>query len=174
MPKYTVSEVSPGVRDWSGAKAPVVEGVKQKDMRSYRVELRDEQGQITQKVEWAKRITSDPPKVGESVEGDLEDRGEYGHKLKVASGGGAYRGGGGQKGPWPEDPVKAAGIGRMHAQEHAIRLIDLALRQGLLANPPTNSEELFALLGQAIDYLDRDVNKVREAAQQTASAQNPQ
>lgn len=117
MPQYTITAVSPNVRDWDAKQGG--------PMKSYRVHLKDAQGTVVQNVEWSRRASSPPPEVGQTVEGELEDKGQYGLKLRVTQRGG----GGGSRG---RDPKERAEIRRQHAQTTALRWAELQHARGRL------------------------------------------
>ena len=102
MPTFTITDVSPNVRDWNSQQGG--------PMKEYRVHLA-EGDQRHMNVEWSRKATSPAPTEGQQVEGTLEDRGQHGLKLKVAP---SFGGGGFAR---PEDPKRAARILRQHSQD---------------------------------------------------------
>lgn len=140
MATYTITAVSPNVRDWTASQGGA--------MKEYRVHLRDGQDKLVQNVEWSRKASSPAPTVGQQIEGELQDKGQYGFKLKVAPGG---RGGG--YGPRPEDPKRAATITRQHSQ-------GMALQYFALAGKVPSREQIAELC----DWFDQDVRAAGERA----------
>jgi hypothetical protein len=119
IPSYTITEVSPQVRDWSSnAGGP---------MKGYRVSLQNGQGQVMANVEWSRKATSPPPTVGQQVEGDVDTSGQYGPKFKAAQSGGYGGGGGGGR---PRDPAERRSIAMQHAQKCAVSVLEVAAAHG--------------------------------------------
>jgi hypothetical protein len=147
---YTVTAVSDNVRQWTAKQGG--------PMNSYRVNLKDAQGVETQNVEWARKVTSDPPTVGETVEGNIDNT-DYGLKLKPAF----SPGGGGGGGPRGKSPQESAAIQRMHLQKTAPQWIELFLTIGVIEQP--TSKEAAVKLGEGImDWLSKDVEKAKAKA----------
>lgn len=129
MPTFTISAVSPEVRDVSLDKG---------DFRSYKMHLRDEQGQLHQSVEWFRKASSPAPQQGETIEGALEE-GKFGQKFKQAPKQGGFGGRG-------RDPQERAEIRRQHAQTTALRYMELLEGRGELTS--ASWETLHQFVGQ--------------------------
>lgn len=138
---YTVAAVSEHTRDWT-AKAGG-------QMRSYRVHLKDAAGVLTQNVEWAKKITSNPPQVGEQVDGNVDNT-PHGLKLKIAYQGSPGGGGGG--GGRPKSPEEQAHIAASVALKWACEAVEQAATFGVAGAKPTTVDEHAALLKRYADY----------------------
>jgi hypothetical protein len=114
MPSYTITAVSDTVRDWS-TKAGV-------PWKSYRVTLRNEAGAEKTNVEDSRAATDAPPKVGEVVEGTVENREQFGPKLNRPR-----KGFGGGGGGWkPKPPEERRSIAMQHAQKCAASVLAVA------------------------------------------------
>lgn len=136
--QFTITAVSDSVRDWSSqAGGP---------MKAYRVHLKAADGTVHPNVEWSRKAASPSPTVGQQVEGELEDKGQYGFKLKVT------QRGGGNWGPRPEDPKRAATILRQHSQEMALRYAAIKQAHGELDPAKFTPATLF----QIVDMFDED------------------
>jgi hypothetical protein len=126
MANYRVTAVSDRVRDWASEKGGL--------MRSYRVTLADEAtGETIGNCEWARKVSSPPPAVGESVEGDVDHSGQYGPKFKAAA---RPAGGGGGR---PRDPAERRSIAMQHAQKCAVTVLEVAAAHGDY-KPPNASD----------------------------------
>lgn len=139
MPEYIIENVHADTRDWL-SKFAKDKGQTDPDMRSYRLDLKDGDGNVRQRIELAQKITTAAPQAGSKIEGTINER-QYGdppktdYKLtKPAGGGGGGRGGGGRAWkPRPDDapPVwsgKQAQIVAQHSQNMALRVLELAAR----------------------------------------------
>lgn len=109
MPNFTISEVSPRIRDWEAHG---------KKNRSYYVKVAEQTGVY----ELAQNLDRDPPKAGDRLEATVESREHEGvtyHKLKrVYSNNG--RGGGGARGDLsPEAQARIDAVGRIKGRCHA-------------------------------------------------------
>ena len=147
MPTYTVTDVSPNVRDWSSQQGG--------PMKEYRVHLNDG-SQDHMNVEWSRKQSSPAPVKGQQIEGTLEDRGSHGLKLKVAP---SFGGGGFAR---PEDPKRAARILRQHSQDMALRTIEVALQHGMYPEPPEDGAALLSAVKQLADWFDKDAEKAAQ------------
>lgn len=139
MPVYTITAVGDQVRDWDATKGG--------PMKSYRVTLRNAEGNELANVEWARKATSPKPEVGQSVDGDVDTSGQYGPKLKLAQQQQGGRGGGGGG----RSPEESRRIVRQHSQNMALKYAALRLEDGDL--PPRFS---FDTLKAAIDFFHKD------------------
>jgi len=148
MPSYTITDVSKNVRDWDSQLGG--------PMKEYRVHLKGPDGVEILNVEWSRKAASPAPSVGQQVEATLEDRGPRGMKLKVTP-----NMGGGQFGPRPEDPKRAARILRQHSQDMAMRALTHAFAFGLV-EAPADSAGLFSLIAKTADWFDKDAEKAAE------------
>lgn len=117
MPSFEITYVSDKIRPWDSTKGG--------PMKSYRVEVRDEQGTLIPNVEWARKADSPPPAVGQKLEGTLDTSGQYGPKFKAAQTGGGSGGGG-----RPRDPAERRSIQMQHAQKCAVEALRLAAQFG--------------------------------------------
>lgn len=169
MPQeYKIAGVRSGPREWTN-KA----GGK---MHSYRVDLADANGQITQNVERNKKPESAPPQVGDVEYGDIESGGEYGPKFKLASrpGGGGGGGGGGGRARRPDDDPKVyaarqAAIARQHSQEMALRFLEA--RDGL-GDSDASDDEILDYVFKIAERIHEDVSKAaREAFRRQEAAE---
>lgn len=120
MPTFEIMVVGDQIREWSSERGG--------PMKSYRVGLRDEQGQSTPNVEWARKATSPPPVAGQKIEGTLDTSGQYGPKFK-ATPSSSFGGGRGR------DPKESAQIVRQHSQEMALMYAALRVDKELLPEP---------------------------------------
>lgn len=116
MPVYTITAVGDQVRDWDATKGG--------PMKSYRVTLRNAEGNELANVEWARKATSPKPEVGQSVDGDVDTSGQYGPKLKLAQ----QAGGGGFSRSKP--PEERRSIAMQHAQKCAVTILEVAAAHG--------------------------------------------
>jgi len=155
MPTFTITDVSPNVRDWNSQQGG--------PMKEYRVHLA-ERDQRHMNVEWSRKATSPAPTEGQQIEGTLEDRGQHGLKLKVAP---SFGGGGFAR---PEDPKRAARILRQHSQDMAMQAIRLAVDLNVMrvvdperptdtGGHPETTKELFDLIARTADWFDADAEK---------------
>jgi len=142
MPTYTITDVSPNVRDWNSQQGG--------PMKEYRVHLANGD-EKHMNVEWSRKATSPAPTEGQQVDAVLEDRGQHGLKLKVAP---SFGGGGFAR---PEDPKRAARILRQHSQDMAMQAI-VILQQG---DSPTafTGETLRKTILVWADWFDADAEK---------------
>lgn len=146
MPGYTVIEVDPNVREWeSQAGGP---------MKAYRMKLRDAEGKEIPLVEWSRKPTSQPPTVGESLEGTLETT-SFGTKFKKALaqngfGGGAPRG---------RDPKESKRIAVQASHKVAVDILRLAAEVGTYEKP----ENVAAIVSQVKTITASLVAQVEEA-----------
>lgn len=147
---YTVTAVSDQTRPWSSNKGGA--------MISYRVHLKDSAGVATQNVEWAKKATSDPPKIGDTVDGNIDNT-EYGLKLKVAYQGGPGGGGGGGR---PKDPAERAAIAASVALREGREAVEQAATFGLAK--PASMEEHAALLKRYAEFAFAFIDAKTKAA----------
>lgn len=145
--EFTITSVQDNPRMWQSSKGG--------PMLSYKINVEDDQKFATPFVEWARKESSPAPIVGQKIEGSLELT-DYGHKFKAAQ---SPNGFGGSR---PEDPKKAAAIGRMHDQDMSLRTVEIASKLGLVA--PTTTAELFELIARTADWYGRDTTRAREAA----------
>ena len=141
MPSYTIAAVSPEVRDWSSQKGG--------PMRSYRVTLRNAQGQELANVEWARKQSSPPPAVGQTVEGDVDTSGQYGPKFKALQQGGGGGGGGG--GGRPRDPAERRSIAMQASQKVAVDAVKAVVDAKLWS--PTDPQQFATALMAVADRL---------------------
>lgn len=134
-------------QEWKGTHGP---------MHCYRLMLEG----VEKPVEINQKPTTAAPSAGETLDLELSDNLKYPAVMKgkkVAPAGGF--GGGG---PRPEDPKRAAAIQRMHAQKVGVEAVELAISLGLAK--PTTTAELFTLVRETADWLERDVEKARSSA----------
>lgn len=127
-PVFTVTEVSNEVRSFDSNYGP---------KKSYRLHLRGGDNFSDQEhlnVELVRNANSDPPKQGDTLEGDLEDRGQYGLRLKLAGRGGAGGVFSGTK-EYKADPVKQRAIAMEAAQKVAVDVLRLAMDRGAWEPP---------------------------------------
>jgi len=144
MPTFTITDVSPNVRDWNSQQGG--------PMKEYRVHLA-EGDQRHMNVEWSRKATSPAPTEGQQVEGTLEDRGQHGLKLKVAP---SFGGGGFAR---PEDPKRAARILRQHSQDMALRVLTLIAATDGIDRAWNTTPELFDLIKRTADWFDKDAEE---------------
>lgn len=131
---HEILAVGDGARDWQTKSDPP------REMRSYRIKLRDTEGNEHGNVELAQLQTTAPPVAGQKLNGHVERRfyGDNDEKValqfkKAARGGGG--GGGRAWKPRPDDaPVvyaaKQAQIVAQHSQNMALRVLELAHATG--------------------------------------------
>lgn len=159
MPQeYRITAVRSGPRKWQSTKGG--------EMHSYRVDLADANGQVTQNVERNKKPTSDPPKEGDQEYGDIEHGGEYGPKFKTASRPGSGGGGGGGRAKRPDDDPKVyaarqAAIARQHSQEMALRFLES--RNGL-GDSDASDDEILDYVMRTAERFHEDVSKAARDA----------
>ena len=128
-----------------------------KDMQVIALVL-DEGGE-QKSAEWFTLATTQVPAPGSTLEGTLEDGGQWGLKFKKASGGG----GGWGKGKDPEDQRR---IVRQHSQKCAVDLIKVAHDLGLVKpknegeTPLERVSELANMVKQIAHNLEADVYRV--------------
>lgn len=119
MPSFEITAVSEKERPFDSKYGPKV---------GYRVHLRNGDGTDHLNVELVRNASSPKPALGEQLDGDLEDRGEYGERIRIANRGGAggvWAGTAGSK-EYKADPVKQAAIAMETAQKSAIAILSLA------------------------------------------------
>lgn len=120
MPMFKVTHVQEQTRPWESTKGgPMV---------SYRITLRDANGDEHPNVEWARKASSAPPKVDEVLDGTLDTTGQYGPKFKSTPSA-SFGGGGGSRG---KDPKERAEIRRQNAQAQALRYMEIKVGLGLI------------------------------------------
>jgi hypothetical protein len=125
MAEFTIAAVatnedgSPRTRAWNSEKGG--------PMLSYRMTLRNAQGAELSNVEWSRKQDSQPPAVGQSIEGEVDTTGEYGPKFKAAQRPGGTGGGGGGR---PRDPAERRSIAMQHAQKCAVTILEVAASHG--------------------------------------------
>ena len=105
---YTVTSVN-GSRDWDSKYGP---------MKSYKVNLKGPDGNVTNDVEVSQKSTTAAPTQGQVLEGAIE-AGNYGPKFKKAQ----KPMGGGGGGPRPRDPGERRSIERQVAFKGAVELV---------------------------------------------------
>lgn len=111
MGHWTIKAINSGPREWSSKQGG--------QMLSYRVDLvSNDDGRLEGDVELTQKKTAPLPQVGQVLEGDIEQNGNFGLKFKKVQGGGA-RGGGGR----PRDPQERASIERQVAFKGAVDLV---------------------------------------------------
>ena len=124
MPAYTILAVDPNVRDWdSHAGGP---------MKAYRLRLRDPQGQEIPLVEWSRKANSQPPTVGETLEGTLEST-SFGTKFKKAPNANGF----GARGRDPRDSKR---IAVQASHKVAVDILRLAAEVGTYEKPESVGE----------------------------------
>jgi hypothetical protein len=156
MTTYKIEEVV-GSRDWDSRNGA---------MKDYTLALEGvpEQVRLTQKAE------TPAPAAGQEMDLTLEDfpqeqveryapLANMKKAKKVQQGG---FGGGGFGGPRPEDPKRNAGIVRQHSQDMAIQIIRLGLELSIMEKP-ADMKGLLIEVRRTADYLDADVQRVRDA-----------
>lgn len=117
MPQFTVTAVSDEVREVTTGNGK---------FRSFKMHLRDEQGQLHKSVEWFRKASSPAPRKDDTLDGVLED-GQFGPKFKPTPKQGGFGGRG-------RDPKERAEIRRQHAQTTALRYMELLHSRGELMN----------------------------------------
>jgi hypothetical protein len=142
MSAYTVLKVSEP-RKWTGTYG-------ENEDFTLTLEGVDKPAILTQKPGKA------PPAVGESIELELSPHPRFDDKLKAKRQQNNSFGGG--FGSRPEDPARSARIQRMHAQEMAIRVIDLLHRAAALdVHALSQRNEFWDVLRDTTDRFDADV-----------------
>jgi len=142
--QYTIVKVHEQTRPWVSEKAG--------PMMSYRIDVRDSGGIVSERVELAQKTTTAPPVEGSALEGDIDLSGSYGPKMKKAYAAGP----GGGRVMSPED---RASIVRQHSQEMAMNLINLAATWGLV-DKPADTAALFQLVEGTTEWFVKDARKV--------------
>lgn len=134
MPSFQIESVL-GHRVWTGRYGP---------MLSYDCEFKTEQG--IARVEWSKKPDSPEPKVGETVEGELEST-THGMKFKQARSApaGAFRG---------KSPIERNEIARMASQRTAVELLAVEVAAG--KSPDKLMQDAFL---QRVEMLYQDIKK---------------
>jgi hypothetical protein len=120
MSTFTITEVSDNVRAYDTTYGP---------KKAYRVHLRNGDGTDHLNIEFRRNADSPAPTVGQQLEGELVDQGQYGQRLQLANRGGPGASWTGAKAPvkdFKADPVKQAAIAMEHAQKAAIDILSLA------------------------------------------------
>lgn len=110
--KYTIKAVG-DPREWSNDHGRFY---------GYPCDLEDENGHLNMGVEWSRKVDSDPPKVGDTIHGDIKGS-QHGDRIKIdwdamkGGGGGSSSGSGSSngKGTWkPRPPEEIAGARHAH------------------------------------------------------------
>jgi hypothetical protein len=140
---YTVTAVSDQTRPWNSQKGG--------PMISYRVDLKDSQGVNHPNVEWARKATSQPPQIGETADGNLDNT-EYGLKFKAA-----FTGAGGGGGGRPKDPAERAAIAASVALREGREAVEQAVTMGLVkpADLDAHAELWKRYANFAFNFIDR-------------------
>lgn len=147
---WKVTAVHGEPREWTASK-----GGK---MLSYRITIEAGERKL-ERVELAQRETTAAPKVGDEIEGSVEQRhyesgGEVKSDLKLKKATGGYGGGGGRAWkPRPDDaPViyaaRQAQIVAQHSQDMAMRVLELSRKSG------ESPVEIMELLGVSQEDAD--------------------
>lgn len=139
---YLITAVAPNPREKQLDKGT---------FKSWRMTIRDHQGEQTVNVEWFRKADSPAPAVGQVIEGSIDTTGKFGPKWVAAKKGGP---GGGWSGGRPEDPKRSAAILRQHSQHMAL----------LYMQATDTRPESWGDFWKLVDRFDEDVEKARAAA----------
>lgn len=132
MPAFEITLVSDKIRPWDSTKGG--------PMKSYRIQVKDEQGNITDNVEWARKADSPAPAVGQKIEGTLDTSGEYGPKFK-ATPTSSFGGRGGRS------PQERAEIIQQHSHKVALEYARLQNDRGKLPDD-FNLDQILVIAGK--------------------------
>ena len=146
MPTYTVTQVGDQIREWVGKPGP---------MKSYRVTLRNAQNEQLPNVEWARKETSPPPQVGQTINATIDMRKDttYGPKLTLEQSAGGGGGGAGRS----MSPEERRGEAMARSQIRAIEALTLAGTHGEYRPPSANDvvHQIMALAKLLYDQIQQ-------------------
>lgn len=153
MTTYTIEEVNER-NEYDGAYGP---------MTGYTLTLVG----VPEQVGLNQKRETPPPTVGQDLELELSSYSEdeirryppNATRLKAKK----VQAQGGMFGPRPEDPARSRAIQRMWSLGHSIELVKFGVEAGRL-EMPEDYRGLWELVTREADRLDKDVQRVRDAA----------
>jgi len=129
MPEFTIAAVSPETRPWKSEKWG--------DFIAYKIKVEGSD----EVIELSQKTTTDAPTVGQMIDGEIQDNGDFGKKFKKSYSGG--QGGGGS------DPQRDARIARQVAFKGAV---EIAVASITAAKPDAPQVDWLSMVG---DWTDR-------------------